>query len=73
MELHHSPANPTGKHGIVFGQVLRDRSDKQIAHELEIAVQTVRSHFSSIQQKLGTHSRVGLALLMGSDQRDINS
>lgn len=50
-------------------QVLRlfreNHTDKQIARELKIEVQSVRNIISSIQHKLGTDSRVELAFLVG--------
>lgn len=44
--------------------VARGHTDKEVAGRLDISVNTVRCHLRNIRDKLGIHSRVGLALHM---------
>jgi DNA-binding CsgD family transcriptional regulator len=47
----------------VLRLVARDRTDREIARELEIGERTVRAHVSRIILKLGVASRVGAAVI----------
>jgi DNA-binding NarL/FixJ family response regulator len=42
--------------------VARDKTDREIAHQLGIRERTVRAHVSRIMLKLGVASRVGAAV-----------
>ncbi len=46
----------------VLRLVARDRTDREIARELDIRERTVRAHVSRIILKLGVASRVGAAV-----------
>jgi DNA-binding NarL/FixJ family response regulator len=47
----------------VLRLVARDKTDREIARELEIRERTVRAHVSRIILKLGVASRVGAAVV----------
>lgn len=44
---------------------LYDRTIREIAHRLDIGIATVRSHWKSIKDKLGIHSRWEVPFLLG--------
>ena len=46
----------------VLRLIARDRTDREIARELDIRERTVRAHVSRIIRKLGVASRVGAAV-----------
>lgn len=43
----------------VLRLIAAEKTDKEIAHQLEISERTVRYHLESINKKLGTMTRVG--------------
>ncbi len=43
--------------------ILRGASNKQIAHELRVAEQTIKNRLGDVYRKLGVENRVQLALL----------
>jgi DNA-binding NarL/FixJ family response regulator len=50
----------------VLRLVARDKTDREIARELEIRERTVRAHVSRIILKLGVASRVGAAVVFAA-------
>jgi DNA-binding NarL/FixJ family response regulator len=62
----HSPSDPfgklTAKEREVSTALLLDLGDKQIASRLGCSTRTIEAHLRAIRQKLGVHSRVGVAL-----------
>jgi DNA-binding NarL/FixJ family response regulator len=50
----------------VLRLVARDRTDREIARELEIRERTVRAHVSRIILKFGVASRVGAAVVFAA-------
>ncbi len=56
------PSQLTAREGEVLTLLARGRSNQQIARELFIGEQTVKTHVSSILAKLGVHSRTQAAL-----------
>jgi DNA-binding CsgD family transcriptional regulator len=54
----------------VIRLLLLGKSNKQIAHELEIAERTVEFHMNNIFKKIGAGSRVELVLKLGKSTAD---
>lgn len=46
----------------VFLLLIKNKTTKQIAHELNISEKTVRNHVSNAMQKLGCNGRAGAVI-----------
>ena len=57
---HHLDLSP--RQAEIVMQIMHGRSDKQIAHELDIALPTVRTHLGRLFQKYDLNDRVELVL-----------
>lgn len=49
----------TAREKSVFELLIKNKSTKEIAEELEISEKTVRNHISNVIQKLGVNGRAG--------------
>ncbi len=73
-DVHHTPANGSGlltaRESDVLAQLHRRSSNAQIAANLHISVETVRTHARHIYRKLGVASRRELLAPMGPEARE---
>lgn len=53
----------TPQQRVVLSHLVRGRLNKQIAHDLNVSMTTVKAHVSAILQKLGTYSRTQAVIL----------
>ncbi|MDQ4421518.1 response regulator transcription factor [Sphingobium sp. DEHP117] len=53
----------TPQQRVVLSHLVRGRLNKQIAHDLDVSMTTVKAHVSAILQKLGTYSRTQAVIL----------
>jgi DNA-binding NarL/FixJ family response regulator len=60
----------TERQSEVLQQLMKGRSNKQIAHRLDVSEATVKVHVSAILRTLGLRSRVEAALL--AQKEDLN-
>ena len=59
-ESFASSAGLSRRERMILDEIIKGKSDKEIAQELNISVQTVMSHNKNIFKKAGVHSRVEL-------------
>ena len=50
----------TGREQMILLQLAQGKSNKQVAHDLDISVRTVETHRKNIKRKLGISSTAGL-------------
>lgn len=61
MDQVMSAVKLTSREQDVIGHITAGKSNKEIAHELNIAVHTVKSHVHNVLEKLALHTRLELA------------
>jgi len=73
-DVPHGPWRLTPREGQIVAEVVAGRTNKEIAQELCVSLQTVKHHLTNIFDKVGVHNRLELALFsihnsLGSDQK----